>query len=94
MQIFKYSLSILLLAVSALADAKVEPPTELKIDVTHLPNDCPAKARTGDSIQVHYVSAHWRVSKSEQISEVEVCGRLERCLPMVTSLIRGLSIRE
>ncbi|KIM83340.1 hypothetical protein PILCRDRAFT_819588 [Piloderma croceum F 1598] len=54
MQIFKYSLSILLLAVSALADAKVEPPTELKIDVTHLPSDCPAKARTGDSIQVHY----------------------------------------
>jgi hypothetical protein len=56
MQIFKFSLSILLLAVSALADAKVEPPTELKIDVTHLPSDCPAKARTGDSIQVHYVS--------------------------------------
>jgi len=44
-------LSILLLVVSALA---VEPPTKLKIDVTHLPSECPAKARKGDSIQVHY----------------------------------------
>ena len=68
----KYGLSILLLAVSALADTKVEPPTELKIDVTHLPSDCPAKARTGDSIQVHYVSgAHWGVSKCEQFLKLK-----------------------
>jgi hypothetical protein len=55
MQIFKYSLSILLLAVSALADTGTEPPAKLKIDVTHLPSECPAKAQKGDSIQVHYV---------------------------------------
>jgi FK506-binding protein 2 len=55
MQIFKYSLSILLLAVSALAETGTVPPTELKIDVTHLPSECPAKAKKGDSIQVHYV---------------------------------------
>ena len=57
MQIFKYSLSILLLALSALAtDTAKEPPTTLKIDVTHLPSECPHKAQTGDSIKVHYVS--------------------------------------
>jgi FK506-binding protein 2 len=54
MQIFKYSLSILLLAVSALANAAAEPPKELVIDVTHLPSECPVKAQTGDSIKVHY----------------------------------------
>jgi len=54
MHIFKYCLSVLLLVVVALADGVVEPPTELKIDVTHLPSDCPAKAQKGDSIKVHY----------------------------------------
>ena len=33
--------------------------TELKIDVTHLPSDCPAKAQTGDKIKVHYVSSSY-----------------------------------
>jgi FK506-binding protein 2 len=54
MYIFKYCLSVVLLAVVAFADSAVHPPTELKIDVTHLPSDCPAKAQTGDKIQVHY----------------------------------------
>ncbi|RXW18607.1 hypothetical protein EST38_g7245 [Candolleomyces aberdarensis] len=31
-----------------------EPPTELDIKTTHLPDDCKLKAQTGDSIQVHY----------------------------------------
>jgi FK506-binding protein 2 len=59
MQVFKYGLSVLLLVVVALADANVNPPTELKIDVTHLPSDCPAKAQTGDKIKVHYVSSSY-----------------------------------
>ena len=56
MQIFKYSLSILLLAVFALADGAANPPKELVIDVTYLPKDCPAKAQKHDDIKVHYVS--------------------------------------
>lgn len=34
-------------------DAK-ESPTVLKIETTFMPDDCPHKARTGDTIQVHY----------------------------------------
>ena len=66
MQLFKYSLSILLLAVSALANAAAEPPKELVIDVTHLPSECPVKAQTGDSIKVHYVSLIAFVSNCEE----------------------------
>ncbi len=43
----------LALAIAALA-AK-EPPTELQIDTTFLPEDCSVKAKTGDKVQVHYV---------------------------------------
>lgn len=53
MQLLKYTLSVLALAVCALAESAS---TGLKIDVTHLPSDCVKKAKTGDSIQVHYVS--------------------------------------
>ncbi|KAF4583380.1 Peptidyl-prolyl cis-trans isomerase fpr2 [Pleurotus pulmonarius] len=42
----------LALAIAALA-AK-EPPTELQIDTTFLPEDCSVKAKTGDKVQVHY----------------------------------------
>ncbi|KAJ7116055.1 hypothetical protein C8R44DRAFT_628833 [Mycena epipterygia] len=44
-------LSSLLFAVVVLA---ADAPTELQIETTHLPEDCPAKAQKGDSIQVHY----------------------------------------
>ncbi|KAJ7696600.1 hypothetical protein B0H17DRAFT_1053840 [Mycena rosella] len=44
-------LSSLLFAVVVLA---ADPPTELQIDTTFMPEDCPAKAAKGDSIQVHY----------------------------------------
>lgn len=52
MQLFKYTLSALALAACALAGR----PSKLGIDVTYLPEACPAKAKTGDSIKVHYVS--------------------------------------
>ncbi|KAG2113355.1 hypothetical protein BD769DRAFT_1630077 [Suillus cothurnatus] len=51
MQFLKVWLSILALAVCALA---AEPPKELQIAVTYLPDDCPATAKTGDAIKVHY----------------------------------------
>jgi len=53
MQFIKFWFSVLTLVVCALA---VEPPKELDIAVTFLPDDCPVKAQTGDSIKVHYVS--------------------------------------
>ncbi|KAG2135409.1 hypothetical protein DEU56DRAFT_871634 [Suillus clintonianus] len=51
MQFLKFWLSILALAVCALA---AEPPKELQIAVTYLPDDCPTTATTGDAIKVHY----------------------------------------
>jgi len=44
-----------LLAAAATGVFAVEPITELKIDVTHLPADCTVKAQAGDAIKVHYV---------------------------------------
>ncbi|KAJ7156101.1 hypothetical protein C8R43DRAFT_999369 [Mycena crocata] len=44
-------ISSLLFAVVVLA---ADPVTELQIDTTYLPEDCPAKAAKGDKIQVHY----------------------------------------
>ncbi|KAG1771639.1 hypothetical protein EV702DRAFT_637403 [Suillus placidus] len=51
MQFLKFWLSMLVLAVCALA---AEPPKELQIAVTYLPDDCPTTAETGDAIKVHY----------------------------------------
>lgn len=56
MQIFKTCLSVAVLAAAVLADAVKEAPTELKIDVTYKPSKCDTKAKTGDKIEVHYVS--------------------------------------
>ncbi|KAJ6625791.1 hypothetical protein B0H10DRAFT_2161654 [Mycena sp. CBHHK59/15] len=44
-------ISSLLFAVVVLA---TDAPTELQIETTYLPDDCPAKAQKGDAIQVHY----------------------------------------
>lgn len=55
MQLLK-SFSLFLLAAVVLADGDVEQPKELKIDTTYLPQNCVEKAKTGDAIQVHYVS--------------------------------------
>lgn len=35
-----------------------EPPKELEIKTTFLPEECKLKAQTGDSIEVHYVRAY------------------------------------
>ncbi|KAL0956739.1 hypothetical protein HGRIS_002859 [Hohenbuehelia grisea] len=42
------------LSLAVLALAQNEAPTELKIEVTHKPDDCPAKTKKGDNIEVHY----------------------------------------
>jgi len=48
-------LSYILVAVAAVAaeDAKT-PPTELQIETTFKPDECPHQAKKGDKIQVHY----------------------------------------
>ncbi|KAH7913262.1 hypothetical protein BJ138DRAFT_1146494 [Hygrophoropsis aurantiaca] len=51
MQFLKFCLSLALVAVGVLA---VDPPAELKIETTYLPDNCVTKAKTGDSIEVHY----------------------------------------
>lgn len=35
-----------------------EAPEELVIETVYKPDDCPHRAKTGDSIQVHYVCMH------------------------------------
>lgn len=67
MQLFKYCLSALFLAACVLA---AEPPKELKIETTYLPEDCPVKAAKGDKIKVHYVSAQTQASQRRY---VDVC---------------------
>ena len=49
-------LPLLALAAVALADEERVPPTELEIETTYKPDDCPVTAKTGDAIKVHYVS--------------------------------------
>ncbi|OJA18670.1 hypothetical protein AZE42_08857 [Rhizopogon vesiculosus] len=51
MQLLKFWFSMLTLVVCALA---AEPPKELDVAVTFLPDDCPITAKTGDAIKVHY----------------------------------------
>lgn len=46
----------------ALVVSAVDPPTELQIDVTDKPANCPFKAQQGDKIKVHYVSIHTKVA--------------------------------
>ena len=54
MQLFKLWFSLLAVAVSVLA---TQPPTELQIETTFMPEECPQKAAKGDTISVHYVSS-------------------------------------
>ncbi|KAF9237562.1 hypothetical protein BU15DRAFT_48552 [Melanogaster broomeanus] len=51
MQFGKVWFSLLVLASCAFA---VEPPTELQIETTFMPEDCTVKAGKGDTISVHY----------------------------------------
>jgi len=51
-----YLLSWLPLLISvALPALAQEPPKELVIETTYTPDDCSVRAKTGDSIRVHYV---------------------------------------
>ncbi|KIK69216.1 hypothetical protein GYMLUDRAFT_53677 [Collybiopsis luxurians FD-317 M1] len=56
MRLVTWALSILsLAAIQAYAqDAAPEPPTELVIETTYMPESCTTKAAKGDSIKVHY----------------------------------------
>ncbi|KIK02700.1 hypothetical protein K443DRAFT_677423 [Laccaria amethystina LaAM-08-1] len=53
MQILSWLSYILVAATVVLADEKA-PVSELKIDTTYMPAECPAKAQPGDAIRVHY----------------------------------------
>jgi len=48
-------LSYILVAATVVIAEEKAPVMELKIDTTYMPAECPAKAQTGDAIQVHYV---------------------------------------
>jgi FK506-binding protein 2 len=49
MRVATFLSSLLFAAVAVLA---AEPPKELQIETTYLPDDCPAKAAKGDQIKV------------------------------------------
>ncbi|KAJ7724471.1 hypothetical protein DFH07DRAFT_759068 [Mycena maculata] len=51
MRVAAWLSTLLLSAVVVLA---AEPPTDLQIETTYLPEECPVKAQKGDSIKVHY----------------------------------------
>ncbi|KAF8557625.1 hypothetical protein OG21DRAFT_1406737 [Imleria badia] len=51
MQLFKVWFSLLAVAVCVLA---AQPPTELQIETTFMPEECPQKAAKDDTISVHY----------------------------------------
>jgi FK506-binding protein 2 len=54
MLLFKW-FSVLALAAVAYAEGQ-ERPTELIIDTTYMPPECPIKSDKGDSLSVHYVN--------------------------------------
>ena len=52
-------LSVLLFALAVVAE---EPPTELKIDRTYVPEDCKVTSQKGDRLHMHYVSVFHSVA--------------------------------
>jgi hypothetical protein len=54
MHFYKFCLPVLALVSAAFADA-AEPPADLVINTTYLPESCPVKAQAGDQLSVHYV---------------------------------------
>ena len=59
MQLLKVWFSLLAVAVCVFA---AQPPTELQIETTFMPEECREKAANGDTIAVHYVSYSLRPS--------------------------------
>ncbi|KAG8214051.1 hypothetical protein J3R82DRAFT_10808 [Butyriboletus roseoflavus] len=51
MQFLKVWFSLLVAAACVFA---AQPPTELQIETTFMPEECPEKAAKGDTISVHY----------------------------------------
>jgi hypothetical protein len=56
MRVAKILFSVVALLVAAVAAASdSQPPQDLEIKSTYLPDDCSVKAKKGDKIEVHYV---------------------------------------
>ncbi|KZP22048.1 hypothetical protein FIBSPDRAFT_739667 [Athelia psychrophila] len=53
MHLFKYTLSVLALAVGALAESE-SATAKVGIEVTYMPSECVEKTQMGDFIKVHY----------------------------------------
>ncbi|EIN11404.1 hypothetical protein PUNSTDRAFT_98498 [Punctularia strigosozonata HHB-11173 SS5] len=53
MKLFTFLTGLLVAAAGASAEAP-QPPEDLVIDKTYVPEDCPVKSANGDTIRVHY----------------------------------------
>lgn len=84
MQLFKVWFSLLAVAVCVFA---AQPPTELQIETTYMPDECPEKAAKGDTISVHYVSLLFRCCSHRGLM---VHFRLAHCLKVEPNLTRGM----
>ncbi|KZT10778.1 uncharacterized protein LAESUDRAFT_643547 [Laetiporus sulphureus 93-53] len=76
---------VLLLAIFAAAEAP-EPPTELEINTTYLPEDCKVKAQNGDVLNVHYTGKLFSNGKKFDSS-------FDRNKPFQVTLGRGQVIK-
>lgn len=60
--------------------------TELKVDVTYMPKECPIKSQKGDVLSMHYVR---RSRRSQLASNCWRLLRLELCTPMAANSTPG-----
>lgn len=58
MKIFGWLSCIFVAAVAVVGQEAKVAPTELQIETTFKPAECPNQAKKGDRIKVHYVSRH------------------------------------
>lgn len=86
MQLLKVLFSLLVAAACVFA---AQPPTELQIETTFMPEECPEKAAKGDTVFVHYVSSRRSVYCSPSFIVNNIRFRLVLCLMMEPSLTRG-----
>ncbi|KAL4400453.1 Peptidyl-prolyl cis-trans isomerase Fpr2 [Malassezia pachydermatis] len=78
------SLVAWVLGASALVYAK-EPPTTLRIGVTHRPATCDIKSQVGDQLSMHYTGRLWEGEKFDS--------SLDRGQPLAFTLGRGMVIQ-